>query len=322
MLGRAGPGSDPYEALGDRPPELANVAPDVWDRLLAAHRAGAHRAEFLAASTNGRRFLEAADGLRGRAPARVEWKGPTKPVGYDAIPADLRVDHVYLVSCKYLSTILHNVSPAHLFERCLAERHGETTGDWYQEVSPAAYAELYSEVRRHVDPESLPADLGGLSTAHRAVLKAALARQWPAALVPAYRSFCEDVAHRSAQRWSARLPALRDREVMLWRLLRLAPAPYFVLGTAPAGSLRLRIATPWDWRQRFSLSGFDIVGQAAGQPLVTWRAEVRDLEAGDTRIVEGYVEVRWSHGRFHSFPEAKVHLATPHSLVPGYFPLG
>src|SRR5579864_9383845 len=102
MLGLA----DPSSTLADRPVELENVPDETWRRLAAAHRAGGHRAEFLAAWTNGRRFMEAADGLRGRTPVRVEWKGPTKPVGYDAIPADLRVDHVYLVSCKYLSTIL------------------------------------------------------------------------------------------------------------------------------------------------------------------------------------------------------------------------
>ena len=32
---------------------------------------------------------------------------------------DLRVDHVYLVSCKYLSNILFNVSPASVFDSLL-----------------------------------------------------------------------------------------------------------------------------------------------------------------------------------------------------------
>jgi hypothetical protein len=35
-------------------------------------------------------------------------------------------------------------------------------------------------------------------------------------------------------------------------------------------------------------------------------------------VVEGHVEVRWSHGRFLGSPEAKVYLDTPHVHVPGY----
>jgi hypothetical protein len=33
-----------------------------------------------------------SDGLRGRPPRRVEWKGPHRPPGDDVIPADLRQD--------------------------------------------------------------------------------------------------------------------------------------------------------------------------------------------------------------------------------------
>ena len=63
---------------------------------------------------------------------------------------------------------------------------------------------------------------------------------------------------------------------MLWRLLRIGSAPYFVLGAAPSGFLRLRIATPWDWRQHFELRAFDVEPRAGGQPMVAWRAVVRE----------------------------------------------
>ena len=53
------------------------------------------------------------------------------------IPADLRIDHVYLVSCKYLSNILHNPGPARLFDRLLVgeQRSGV---DWFAEVAPSS----------------------------------------------------------------------------------------------------------------------------------------------------------------------------------------
>ena len=85
-------------------------------------------------------------------------------------PIDLRVDHVYLISCKYLSNILFNVSPSHVFDDLLVggggrgrrgaagetarsslpEGTGRGGGDWYAEVAPAEYQALYDEVRTAV----------------------------------------------------------------------------------------------------------------------------------------------------------------------------
>ncbi len=52
----------------------------------------------------------------------MEWKGTGRAPGDEVAPIDLRVDHVYLVSCKYLSKILFNVSPAHIFDDLLVGR--------------------------------------------------------------------------------------------------------------------------------------------------------------------------------------------------------
>jgi hypothetical protein len=97
---------------------------------------------------NGRAFLEASDALRGRRPIRVEWKGPHRPPGDDVIPADIRIDHVFLVSCKYLSRVLLNPGPQRLFERLLVgEQRGGVKGQ--PEVAWNA------TVRRKVDDTEL-----------------------------------------------------------------------------------------------------------------------------------------------------------------------
>ncbi len=110
-------------------------------------------------------------------------------------------------------------------------------------------------------------------------------------------------------------------ETMLWRLLRIGSAPYFVLGSSSDRSLRLRIATSWDWRQQFQLIAITMEGQPGGQPRVGWEALVRDRASHEMHAVVGHIEVRWSHGRFGGLPEAKGYLDTPHHLVPGYFTL-
>src|SRR4051794_32079833 len=105
--------------LGARPQALRYVPDAVWDSLREAHAAGEHSRSFQTAFANGRAFLAAHDGLRGRLPSLVEWKGPHRPPGDDVVPADLRVDRVYLISCKYLSKVLLNAGPSRLFERSL-----------------------------------------------------------------------------------------------------------------------------------------------------------------------------------------------------------
>jgi hypothetical protein len=110
-------------------------------------------------------------------------------------------------------------------------------------------------------------------------------------------------------------------ETMLWRLLRIGSAPYFVLGSSAARSLRLRIATSWDWRRQYKLVSFALEPQPGGQPRVGWEATVRDRVSHALHAVGGHIEVRWSHGRFGGLPEAKGYLDTPHHLVPGYVTL-
>lgn len=333
-------------ALAARPPEMVSVSPEQWGLLDELHRGGRYRQEFAAAWRNGVAFLAARDGLRGRRPILVEWRGNQRQPGDEPVPADLRIDHVFLVSCKYLSRIVTNASPSTLFDRLLAGGHGTRSGDWYGEAAPDAYQALYAKVvaylagpaaatepaepavpavpGRHLATDAWPAKVGDLTTAQRAVLRAALGKgRWPATLRPAACTFAAAVAEASADRWRAAL-AGADPEKALWRLLRIGGAPYFVLGASDAGSLRLRIGTAWDWRQHFRIVDVRIgpSDREREQPVVDWAVTVAGRRSATERTVAGHVEVRWSHGKFAQFPEAKVYLDTPHAEVPGYWPLG
>lgn len=308
-------------ALGER--SVANVTGEVWDRLVDLERAGQHRQEFAAAWANGRAFLAAEDGLRGRPPRLVEWKGPTQAPGDEVVPADLRIDHVWLVSCKYLSKVLANAAPARLFDRGLVGGPSRSSGDWYAEVADDAYQALYAQARLELGTRAaLPPHAVDLTPAHRSELRAYLDAGWSSEGQAAYRELALAVGAASAERWRRTVTRRSDAEAVLWRLLRIGSAPYFVLGAQRDRTLRLRIMTPWDWRQAYELKRFDVWGDDAGQPQVRWQARVRDRAGGQERTVDGHVEIRWSHGRFGKPPEAKAYLDTPHHLVPGYVPLG
>lgn len=306
--------------LAARSASLQNVTAGHWDRLDEAHAADTHAALFATAFANGRAFLESSDALRGRPPRIIEWKGPHNPPGYEAIPADLRIDHVYLVSCKHQSNILANSSPINLFDRRLADRAAGAGEPWYQMVSPVEYEHFYQCVRWFLGQARLARSVNLLTHSDLQRIRAECRSRWPTQLREHWAEFSLAIATASALRWRSQLPTLSRREEMLWRLLRLSPAPYFIMGDSAAGILRLRVATPWDWRRSFALEDFEITATPAGQPRVDWSARVTN-RADDSHLrIDGHIEVRWAHGRFSSV-EAKIYLDTPHSDVAGYFPL-
>ncbi len=315
-------------ALHARPGEL-RVDDTTWVRLAALHGAGSYAAEFAGAFANGRAFLHAADGLRGRPPRLVEWTGGRRPPGDEVAPVDLRIDHVYLVSCKYLSRVIANPSPARLFDGLLVTTTQRAQTDWYELVAPVEYRQLYDACRRVAEVagvpgvDDLPDDPAHMTSDQRKQLRDALpGRSYPSdEAQEAYRRFCDAVASASAQRWRNNAEGNPAQQRLLWRLLRIGNAPYFLLGADTRGQLRLRIASAWDWRQAYRFVGLDIAASSAGQPQVDFAATYVDRHSSARHTVRGHVEVRWSHGRFAHPPEAKVYLDTPTDELPGYFPL-
>jgi hypothetical protein len=303
-------------AVTKRPTELRNVPGPVWDRLVDAHAQEKYRTSFTKAFDNGRAFRQAVAGLRGRRPRLVEWKGPHRPPGDDVIPADLRIDHVYLVSCKYLSRVLLNPGPARLFERLLVGDE-RSSDNWFAHTAPQEFQAFYAAAATRVD--GLPADVMDLTRPQQRELKQALVdRNLPIDLREPWQTLCAAVSGRSAATWAAAMASPRDRLRLLWRLLRITTATYFVLGTDATAHLRLRVDSAWDWMQAYELRSLEVAPRPAGQPEVSWRAVVRPRAALFDIEVNGHVEIRWSHGRFVGTPEAKVYLDTPHTDVPGF----
>ena len=131
------------------------------------------------------------------------------------------------------------------------------------------------------------------SAAQRQMMKAELRSGWPAAADAAYASLCTAVSEATAAAWSSRL-TVRNSELVLWRLLRIGATPYFILGTSRDGSIRLRIDTPWDWRESYRLLSLIVEPLAGGQPLVGWSARYRGEGFGtgvhDRRACRGPLE--------------------------------
>jgi hypothetical protein len=309
------------EVLAAEPASLSTLDAATWSRLGELNRSALHADAFAAGFANGQAFLAADDALAGRIPRRIEWTGGRKLPGDEAVPLDLRIDHVYLVSCKYLSKVLANASPARLAEGHLTFRRLDDRRDWYERVAPAEYQALYRASLDAVGATDFPSAVTDLRVVDRQRLSPLLdGRSWPDGTQGEYREFCRAVSTETARIWKS---SLRRSEwmAMLWRLLRIGSAPYYVLGSDGRDSMRFRVDTPWDWRQHYSLETFEIEAQEYGQPRVGWAAGYVDRHLGRRCEVRGHVEIRWSHGRFRQRPEVKIYLDTPHADVPGYNPL-
>jgi hypothetical protein len=224
---------------------------------------------------------------------------------------------VFIVSCKNLSKVLLNPSPAALFHSAL--RNQDLGGhDWYEEIAPVELARLYAAAVRYLGLAGFPGSPSELTRDQRDILKKQLVRKWPDAVAPELAAFVSAVSTRSADLLKSTLATKRDRERFYWRLLRIHSAPYFILGRQPSGPTRLRVLTPWDFRRRFAFYGLEVSPASAGQPQVQWQASFADLESGANREMTGHIEIRWSHGRFCGAAESKIYLDTPHGDACGY----
>ena len=309
------------DALQSRPSAL-DVSSEVWVRLADVYESGAHTEIAHLAFDNGVFFARHHRGLSGRGPWRIEWSGGRRVPGDQAIPADLHVDSVYLISCKYLSRILHNVAPARVFDDCLAPAGRATRPNWFDELARDAHGALYRRTVQLLELEGMPPEPDALESSQRRRIQSALrergGRGIPAEARPEYDTLTHKVSHRSAVRWREALGGRDQQERLFWRLIRLYASPYFVLGADGKRVMRLLVLTPWEWKQQYRFNRIEVAASRHGQPRVNWIASYSQLDTGQEACVRGHVEIRWSHGPFGAAPEAKVYLDTSPDEVPGY----
>jgi hypothetical protein len=336
---------------------IPGIADEVWKPVIvpATSAAGANRELLLRALANGRTFRQAV--LKGRLPETVEWSGGTRAVWVSDVPRDLTVDGVWFVQAKYDSTCVLNTAPGILFDDLLVDDEAGNRASWFEEVALRELQAYYEVVRRRsdgyggtttrspgtldesVDPggsavddqpptlgeiHRLPDDVRDLEADDRRALKALMrARPAPPDEVAAYAELCRSVSVETVRRWRLRLRASTapQRTQMLFRMLRIAGGPYWLLGTKGQRPVQLRVTDTRTWRDRYHLKGFTVVDAHAGQPQVNWRAEVVDRSSGERRHIEGYCEIRWSHGKLQGNPECKVQVTTPLTDLPGYEPM-
>ena len=312
------------DAVAERPGAL-DVGTATWERLERILGTGHHDRLARWAFANGEFFAVDPSGLDGRTPRLIEWSGDRRIPGDQAVPADLLIDRVYMISCKYLSQILHNTAPARVFDDILAPSPQARHPDWFAEVASRQHLALYRGALKLLDLEDMPDTPGWLDSTQRERLRAAFrthgSRGMPGELRKPYDALIDAVSTASAERWQEALREPAQQERVLWRLLRIYSSTYYILGIDRRRTMRLRVMTPWEWRQAFEFRSLRVAPDGRGQPRVNWTARYRERPGGERGEVRGHVEIRWSHRPFCGPPEAKIYLDTHHDEVPGYVPL-
>ncbi len=331
---------------------IPGIDDDVWKPVVVPVTATAHprRELLLRALGNGHAFRAVV--LGGRTPQHVAWTGGARAVWTSDIPRDLTLDGVYFIQAKYDSTCVLNTSPATMVDHLLVDDGAGNHESWYELVAPAALQAYYRRVRatvdrstlavpptrsagsdRHAEPHlgdgdhgggGLPDDVRDLDAHHRSLLKTLLrGRSASPSEADAYHELCRAVSLETEWRWKHRLRAASpaQRTQMVLRMLRIAGGPYWLLGTKGTHPVRLAVTDTRTWRERYRLRRFTVAAAQAGQPQVGWRAVVTDRASGLDHPIEGYCEIRWSHGKLQGNPECKVQVITPLADIPGYDPL-
>jgi len=306
--------------------DIPGLDPSTWQPsvLPATRTADPQRGLLLRAITNGQEFRRVV--LQGRRPASIEWSGGGRTTWTSDIPRDLTVDGVYFIQAKYDSTCVLNTAPATMVDHLLVEDGAGQHASWFETVALRALQAYYAKVRARCALDALPRDVRDLGRADRAALKAAMRAPGAAASAAedtAYLELCQAVSIETELRWKQRLRASTHPQhtQMLFRMLRIAGGPYWLLGTKRQDEVQLSVTDTRTWRDRFELKSFTVTAAQAGQPQVDWRARVEDRRTKDALHVEGFCEIRWSHGKLQGHPECKVQVTTALGELPGYDPL-
>ena len=310
------------EACQNRPEEI-KIDATIWSDLDKIIDEGQFVQYAQKAFSNGKYFRDHPDGLLGQTVRRIEWTANQKNPGDENFPSDIIINRTIYISCKYKSNLLHNAAPARIFVNSLLPQPYKKL-NWYEHVAREEYNSFYKKSISFFDLANMPDTPDQLTKSQKERLKKCFepySSRLPPPLQESYQELIFKVSSVSSNKWKEAFNNLDKPVRMLWRLLRIYTATYFILGSNGKNDLRIRVCTPWEWNKKFKLQSFDIFPAGGGQPQVNWKAQCLDKNNKSSHEINGIVEIRWSHGKFGGNPEAKVQLKTKHEQVPGYYPL-
>lgn len=250
----------------------------------------------------------------------LKWEGPEQQANTTTGAKDLLAARIP-VSVKADSDVVLNPSPYNLFECIpLGLAIAQDTQNWYAEVAPSEFQELYASVRRAsgqgsatVDEFETSATRGDRKRVQSAI--ESMDTRIRAQFDSLYKHMCRRVALESAVRFNTNLArSLRGQsrnsvlEVIGRNFFRLNGSTYILCGSDHGCELGVEIPdlTSWKkvWRIRDVCATPDLERL---QSVVNFEVIYEQRETGRVHRALYHSEIRWSHGKFCGSPEAKLY---------------
>ena len=252
------------------------------------------------------------------------WRGEKKQTLPIPVTQDLSVNGI-LVSVKAQSNLILNTSPNNVFIQLPQGRPKAIRGEnWYLQTAPIEYQKLYNYIKTarglsHF-PETVEALEKGTTTSQRKELKQAislLTLEQQSEFEELYLQMCHKVALISADKFNKHFCESKSNsnefrgavlESIARELFRLDTTEYILAGVDRNQRFAVLIPALSDWRQLWMIDDVEAEPDLAkGQSIVNLNVEIRNNDLNKRFKLRFQAQIRWSHGKFGGFPEAKLY---------------
>jgi tRNA A-37 threonylcarbamoyl transferase component Bud32 len=251
----------------------------------------------------------------------LRWAGPQQQSAMTAVAKDLLVANT-AVSVKENSDVVLNSSPYNLFQTIPSGQvKAQSSENWFLEQAPREYQELYSFIRSH-GLEQFPEDVKEfeLSTKRkdRQPIKVVIRRfsdSEQQIFTELYLRMCHKVAEVSAEIFNSNYSNSmqgRLRSAVIERIMqsffRMDSIDYLLGGIDKKKGFAVIVPEITRWKQEWTIT--DIVVNPEldkEQSRVHFSVRFKNRKNKASFDASFHAQIRWSHGKFQSNPEAKLY---------------
>lgn len=251
----------------------------------------------------------------------LRWAGPQQQSAMTAVAKDLLVANT-AVSVKENSDVVLNSSPYNLFQTIPSGQvKAQSSENWFLEQAPREYQELYSFIRSH-GLDHFPEDVKEfeLSTKRidRQSIKDVIRRFLDSEqqiFTELYLRMCHKVAEASAEIFNSNYSNSmqgRLRSAVIERIMqsffRMDSIDYLLGGIDKKKGFAVIVPEITRWKREWTITDIVAIPELdKEQSRVLFSVRFKNRENKASFDVSFHAQIRWSHGKFQSNPEAKLY---------------
>lgn len=250
----------------------------------------------------------------------IEWSG-NKKISTGVNAARDLLEHYgptqFSYSVKNDSNIIFNSSPFRLNNITSGKYiHGAKYGNWYQEIDPISYQELFEACNGYIFTGYKTISEWDKSRKNKEKKKgfSLYVKQKienDEEIKSKYNEFCLSISTKSADIYEKNLQNIinnnsNELKSIFWNFFRIDSNPYILCGLEKGRPFAVKIMDINTWDKQYKISSIKAIKKIAGQPEILIIFSFID---SNNNVFEFSVrvEIRWSHGKFCGNPEAKVY---------------